>query len=94
MPEKEIGPNLTKGSKCRVTSRGDEERQLVSVGEFRGYVAFGHDSAISIELDTSHGEEAGRIRIIPCGAVLSLDLIHMKEEEKEERKEELGIYFG
>ncbi len=94
MPEKEIEPNLTKGSKCRIVSRGDEEHPIVTVGEFRGYVAFGHDSAISIELDASHGEDAGRIRMIPCVAVLSLDLIHMKEEEKEERKEERGVYFG
>ncbi|MBC7108479.1 MAG: hypothetical protein H5T41_06815 [Methanomassiliicoccales archaeon] len=93
MSGKEIEPNLTKGSKCRVISRGGEGQPLLTTGEFKGYVAFGHDTAISIELDDSHGEEAGRIRLIPCIAVLSIDLLQLKREEEKKESEEREVYF-
>jgi hypothetical protein len=95
MPAKETTePTLTKGSKWKVISSGGEGKSIVSVGVFRGYVAFGHDSAIGIELDSTHGEDAGRIRVIPCVSVLSLDLISIKQEEEEKDTEERGVYFG
>jgi hypothetical protein len=95
MPAKETTePTLTKGSKWKVISSGGEGKPIVSVGVFKGYVAFGHDSAIGIELDSTHGEDAGRIRVIPCVSVLSLDLISIKQEEEEKDTEERGVYFG
>jgi hypothetical protein len=95
MPAKEtIEPTLTKGSKWKVISSGGNGEPIVSIGVFKGYVAFGHDSAISIELDSTHGEDAGQIRVIPCVAVLSLDLISIKQEQEEKSNEERGVYFG
>ncbi|MDD1769439.1 MAG: hypothetical protein LUQ55_05600 [Methanomassiliicoccales archaeon] len=94
MPAREGSePTLTKGSKWKVRSIGDGE-PIVSIGVFKGYIPFGHDSAIGIELDSTHGEDAGRIRVIPCVAVLSLDLISIGQEEKEKGTEERGVYFG
>ena len=95
MPVRETTePNLTRGSKWKVVSSGGHGEPIVSSGIFKGYVAFGHDSAISIELDPSHGEDAGRVRVIPCAVVLSLDLIAIKREEEEKGGEERGVYFG
>ena len=95
MPAKEGSePTLTKGSKWKVVSSGGDGKPIVSVGVFKGYIPFGHDSAIGIELDSSHGEDSGRIRVIPCIAVLSLDLISISQEEKEKGMEERGVYFG
>jgi hypothetical protein len=95
MPVKDTTePNLTRGSKWKVVSSGGHGEPIVSSGIFKGYIAFGHDSAISIELDSSHGEDAGRIRVIPCAVVLSLDLIAIKREEEEKGGEERGVYFG
>jgi hypothetical protein len=95
MPAKETTePSLTKGSKWKVISSGGNREPIVSTGVFRGYVAFGHDSAISIELDSTHGEDAGRVRVIPCTAVMSLDLISIEQEGEEKGTEERGVYFG
>jgi hypothetical protein len=95
MPSKEsVEPSLTRGSKWKVVSSGGHGEPIVSSGIFKGYVAFGHDSAISIELDSSHGEDTGRVRVIPCAVVLSLDLIAIRREEEEEGGEERGVYFG
>ncbi|MEM2944128.1 MAG: hypothetical protein QW083_00825 [Methanomassiliicoccales archaeon] len=93
MSGKEIEPNLTKGSRCRIISRGGDNQPLVTSGEFRGYIAFGHDTAISIELDETHGSDTGRIRLIPCIAVVSIDLLYLKEEEEKKESEEREVYF-
>lgn len=74
-------------------SEGGEDGPFVSTGTFKGYVVFGHDSAVSIELDSSHGEDAGTVRIIPCSSVLSIDVLSLKREEDEKTGDERGVYF-
>jgi hypothetical protein len=85
---------LTKGSKYRITSKGSGEMPMTTVGVFKGYTAFGHDSALSMQLDPENEGESGKVRLIPCLTVLAIDIITFKPEEKVEEKEEVKVYFG
>lgn len=85
---------LTKGSRYKVTSKGSGEAPLVTVGVFKGYTAFGHDSALSLLLDPESEVGQGMVRLIPCLTVLAVDVIVFKPEEKPEEKEEVKVYFG
>jgi hypothetical protein len=71
---------LTKGSKYRVVSAETRDKPLVSHGTFRGYAAIGQDDGIVLELDESHRELAGRLRIIPVAMVISIDVIRAAED--------------
>ncbi|MEM0448475.1 MAG: hypothetical protein QW520_01455 [Methanomassiliicoccales archaeon] len=84
---------MTKGSKYRVLSKGSGDQPLESVGVFKGYTAFGHDSALSLMLEEKEGVP-GRTRLIPCTAVLAVDVIEFRPEEKVEEKEEVKVYFN
>jgi hypothetical protein len=91
-PEEVVG--LTKGSRYRITSKGSGDPPLVTVGLFKGYTAFGHDSALSMLLDPEREGEPGMVRLIPCLTVLAVDVISFKPEERSEEKEEVKVYFG
>ena len=91
-PEEIVG--LSKGSRYRITSKGSGDMPLVTVGLFKGYTAFGHDSALSMQLDPEKEGGPGMVRLIPCLTVLVVDVISFKPEEKPEEKEEVKIYFG
>ena len=72
---------LTKGSRYRIESMETRERPKVTKGIFRGYAAVGPDDAIVIELDDSHQELKGKLRLIPVHMVLSVDVLeHLHEE--------------
>lgn len=83
---------LTKGSRYRITSMETRDKPLITHGVFRGYAAVGPDDGFCIELDGSHAELAGRIRIIPCHMVISIDVVAQAEERKE--KEKPGTMYG
>lgn len=85
---------LTKGSRYRIVSKGSGETPMTTVGVFKGYTSFGHDSALSVQLDPSSEGEQGMFRLIPCLTVLLIDIISFKPEEKVEEKEETKVYFG
>ncbi len=82
---------LTKGSKYRVTSAESREKPMVTLGDFKGYTSVGPDEALVMELDESHGELAGKLRIIPLHMVLAIDVIEAVEE-KEAAKEPEKMY--
>ena len=72
---------LTKGSRYRIESMETRERTKVSKGVFRGYAAIGPDDAIVLELDDSHQELKGKLRLIPVHVVLSVDVLeHLHEQ--------------
>ncbi len=72
---------LTKGSRYRVESMETRERTKVTKGIFRGYAAIGPDDAIVIEMDESHVEQKGKLRLIPVHIVLAVDVMeHVKED--------------
>lgn len=83
---------LTKGSRYRITSMETRDKPLITRGVFRGYAAVGPDDGLCIELDPSHAELAGKIRIIPCHMVISIDVVEQAEERKE--KEKPGTMYG
>jgi len=77
---------LTKGSRYKIESMETREKPLITNGTFKGYATIGPDDAIVMELDTSHEEMAGRIRLIPCHMIIAIDVIQAVEEEKKPEK--------
>ena len=91
MPENDLIV-LTKGSRYRITSMETRDKPLITHGAFRGYAAIGPDDGICVELDASHAEIAGKIRIIPCHMIIAIDVVEQAEEKKE--KEKPGTMYG
>lgn len=91
MPENDFVV-LTKGSRYRITSMETRDKPLITHGIFRGYAAVGPDDGICLELDQSHPDMAGKIRIIPCHMIISIDVVEQAEEKKE--KETPGTMYG
>ncbi len=84
---------LTRGSRYKVTSRGSGPEPIVTVGAFKGYASFGHDTALTMEVRANEGEEPV-LRLIPCLAVLSVDVLEFKPEDKAKEKTEADTYIG
>jgi hypothetical protein len=62
---------------------------------FRGYTQIGNDSALSMELESEKDGMPPMVRILPCLAVLAIDVLTFKPEEKEkEKKKEADGYIG
>lgn len=76
---------LTVGSKYRVKSIESKDAPQITHGKFLGYTPIGPDDGFCIELDESHKEMAGRIRVIPSHMIISIDII--RPAEKEDKKE-------
>src|SRR5437016_1139994 len=51
------------------------ETTKVTKGIFRGYATIGTDDAILVELDESHQELKGKLRLIPLHVVLAVDIL-------------------
>ena len=83
---------LTKGSRYRIQSIETRDKPMVSHGIFRGYATIGPDDAICLELDESHKDLAGKVRLIPCHMVISIDVVEQVEEKKEKGKEPKAMY--
>jgi len=73
MPQDVIA--LTKGSRYRIESMETRERTKVTKGIFRGYATIGTDDAIVVELDESHQEMKGKLRLIPLHVILAVDVM-------------------
>ena len=86
---------MTVGSKYIIRSLESRDRPLISQGTFWGYTAFGSEDAICVELDDSHKDDAGRIRIIPAHMVIALDVLSAAEDkESKDKEDEASTYFG
>ena len=79
---------LSPGSVYKIKSLESKEKPLLSHGIFMGYAAIGHDEGVCIELDSSHKELAGKIRVIPAHMILAIDIIEVAKKEEEEEKED------
>src|SRR5947208_16607040 len=88
MPQDVIA--LTKGSRYRIESMETRERTKVTKGIFRGYATIGTDDAIVIELDDSHQELKGKLRLIPLHVVL--EDVH-REDDVQGNQSELPLQF-
>jgi hypothetical protein len=83
---------LTEGSTYRITSIGSKEKPTVSNGTFKGYTVVGNMEAISLELDKSHRNLKGKIRIIPSHMIMTIDIMTAKKPKEEKDSEEAVFY--
>ena len=85
---------LTIGSKYNIRSLESKESPLLSQGTFKGYTAFGHGDALCIELDETHGDDKGRLRVIPVHMIVAVDVLSVVEDTEAKDPEENARYFG
>lgn len=91
MPEELV--SLTKGSRYRIESMETRERTKVTKGIFRGYATIGTDDVIVVELDESHQEMKGKLRLIPLHVILAVDVLeHVPGEAT--KVEKTGTMYG
>jgi hypothetical protein len=89
----DAGIMLTPGSTYRIKSLESRESPLITHGKFLGYTAIAHDEGVCVELDSSHKEFSGQVRVIPVHVIISIDII--KAAEKEEKSTpDSGTMFG
>jgi hypothetical protein len=84
---------LSIGSKYRIKSLEARDKPLVTSGKFIGYTAIGHDEGMCIELDATHEDKVGKIRVIPTHAIVSLDIVEAADKEEKKRPDD-GTMFG
>ncbi len=80
---------LKLGSKYQITSLGSKDAPIVSVGKFVGYSSMGNSDAICIELDKSHKNLSGKIRMIPSHMIMTLDILKVPKEKDKPDKDTL-----
>jgi len=94
MPRKDEAIVLTTGSQYKIKSLESRDHPMETVGIFKGYAALAHDTAIVMELDKSHGDEKGRLRLIPSHMIISIDVLRAEKEKEEKETESNAVYFG
>jgi len=86
---------LTEGSEYRISSIGGRENAMETEGVFKGYANLGVDEiGLIMELSKFHGDWTGRTRIVPLHAILAIDVIEAKPNEKKEDTKETSQYYG
>ncbi len=86
---------LTEGSVYKITSLGGRDNVLETEGTFKGFISIGVDeTGLLIELSKSHGNMAGRIRIVPLHVILLIDVLRAKEDQKKEDYKGMSHYVG
>lgn len=73
---------LTLGSKYHVRSLATRETALDTRGTFRGVVSVGTIDGVAMELDATHGELKGKIRVIPTHMVTAIDILEAAKKEE------------
>lgn len=92
-PKKEDPPvHLTLGSTYHVRSLASREAVTETRGIFRGFVSVGSIDGIAMELDASHGELKGKMRVIPSHVVVSIDILEAAKKD-EDTKDELSMHY-
>ena len=83
MDENKKKMELTEGSVYKITSLGSRDNLIETEGIFKGFISIGVDeSGLLMELNNSHGDMAGKVRIIPLHVILLIDIVNVKENEK------------
>ena len=92
---KENKMELTEGSVYKITTLGARDKVLETEGTFKGFISIGVDeTGLLMELSKSHGEMAGKIRIVPLHVILLIDILTAKEDEKKEDDKGMSHYVG
>ena len=95
MEKEEKKMELTEGSVYKITSLGGRETLLETQGIFKGFISIGVDeTGLLMELDGSHGNMAGKVRIVPLHVMLLIDILDAKENEKKEDYKGMDHYVG
>lgn len=90
--KKETPVTLTMGSKYHVRSLASREIVVDTRGVFRGFVGIGTIDGIAMELDASHTDMAGKLRVIPSHMVVSIDIVEAAKSE-DETKDEPNMHY-
>ena len=86
---------LTPGSLYKIYSLGSREHHLTSEGVFEGYVTVGVDEiGLLINLNEHNEEMSGKMRIVPIHAVLAIDILEAKPNDKKDEPNEISHYVG
>ncbi|RLF28666.1 MAG: hypothetical protein DRN08_00345 [Thermoplasmata archaeon] len=86
---------LTEGSTYRIISIGAKDSALETEGVFKGFATLGIDEVgLLMELGKKHGKMEGKIRIVPLHAILAIDIIDAKPNQKKDDGKETSRYFG
>jgi len=86
---------LTEGSEYKITSLGGRDALLETEGTFKGFINIGVDeTGLLMELGQSHGDMAGKIRIVPLHVLLLIDVLAAKENEEKDDSREMSHYVG
>lgn len=91
--KKEDRVQLTLGSRFAIRSVGTRDEVLVTRGTFKGIVSVGAADGIAMELDDSHDDLTGKIRVIPSHVILAVDILELKEPDADHRQEESHIHY-
>ena len=94
MPKKDEAIILTPGSLYKIKSLEARDKPMETFGTFKGYAAIAHDTAIVMELDKSHGEDKGKLRLIPSHMIICIDVLKAEKEKEEKEAESNAVYFG
>ena len=74
---------LTEGSEYKIYSLGSRESMIETEGTFKGFISIGVDeTGLLIELNHTHGEMAGKTRIVPLHVLLAIDILKIEQNEK------------
>ena len=86
---------LTEGSNYKIISIGGKDKSLETNGIFKGYISLGVDEiGLLLKLDKNHGNMAGKIRIVPLHAILAIDVLKSKPNNKKNSEKEMPHYVG
>jgi len=92
---KEEKMGLTEGSEYKITSLGGRDTVLETEGVFKGFISIGLDeTGLLIELSASHGDRAGKIRIVPLHVILLIDILSAKADDKKDDDKGMSHYVG
>ena len=92
---KEKKMELTEGSEYKITSLGTRDSVLETEGVFKGFISIGiEETGLLMELDASHGDMAGKTRIVPLHAILLIDIVKLKQNESKEDDKGMSHYVG
>jgi len=86
---------LTEGSEYKILSLGARDELIETTGVFKGFISIGVDeTGVLIELNSNHGNMAGKLRIIPLHVILLIDVLAVKENEKKDDFKGMSHYVG
>jgi hypothetical protein len=85
---------LREGTICKIISLGKKTAPVVTQGTFKGYTIVGDCEGICIELDASHKNLKGKLRVIPTMMILSIDILSESSTLHDEEEETTARYMG